>query len=84
MDQGTVIRQLEKALSCEDEELRMRVEVLVDMLKDIRPQPQPVFPSIPQPTAQVQQPKKKKQPQVKGPGAIVGGEQITYTRPEGT
>ena len=36
MDTKTIIKQLEKALECkEDKEMRLRVEVLVDMLKEI-------------------------------------------------
>lgn len=76
---NTIIAQLEKALKCkEDKELRLRVEVLVDILKDQQPRPvpqssQPVLPATPA------------QPKVNGAGAIVSnGEQINYTRPKGT
>lgn len=44
METKAIIKQLEKALQCkEDKELRLRIEVLVDMLKEI-PEPlrQPV------------------------------------------
>lgn len=83
MYNNTVIAQLEKALKCKDDkELRLRVEVLVDILKDQQPRPipqpaqssQPVSSALPQQT-----------PQVNGAGAIVSnGEQINYTRPKGT
>lgn len=78
---GMVIKQLEKALECKDDkELRLRVEVLLDILKEqspIIPQaPQALSPNIPQ----------KKNKQVQGPGAIMSsnGEQLNYTRPAGT
>lgn len=87
---NTIITQLEKALkSKDDKELRLRVEVLLDMLKDQqpRPMPQPVQSSqsvpsaLPQQTPQIQQ----TSPKVNGAGAIVSnGEQINYTRPKGT
>lgn len=76
MNNQTIINQLKKALECEDQELRLRVEVLLDMLNDTKVQPVQPFPTIPRPTAQ---------PQPTGPGAIMGrGEELTYTRPEGT
>lgn len=34
MDNSSIIKQLEKALEKEDKELRLRIEVLVDMLKE--------------------------------------------------
>lgn len=78
---GMVIKQLEKALECKDDkELRLRVEVLLDILKEqspIIPQtPQSLSPNITQ----------KKNKQVQGPGAIMSsnGEQLVYTRPAGT
>ena len=81
---NTIITQLEKALkSKEDKELRLRVEVLLDMLKDQQPKPvaqssQYAPSALPQQTTQTQ-------PQVNGAGAIVSnGEQINYTRPKGT
>lgn len=96
METTTILKQLEKALACKDDkELRFRVEVLVDMIKEIKPS----FPQIPQapqqplitrePTLSPQptvstQPKKTKTPKINGAGAIVGGEQINYTRPKGT
>lgn len=56
MDNKSIIKQLEKALEKEDKELRLRVEVLVDMMKEytftppiIQPSVQP-FPQVPQPT----------------------------------
>lgn len=83
MYNNTVIAQLEKALKCKDDkELRLRVEVLVDILKDQQPRPipQPAQSSQPVPSTLPQQ-----TPQVNGAGAIVSnGEQINYTRPKGT
>lgn len=87
--QATIIRQLEKALECKDDkELRLRVEVLLDMIKE--QQPQPMY--IPQQPAQpVQQPVQQpvsgsSSPRVNGAGAIssMNSEQIQYKRPKGT
>lgn len=86
--QATIIRQLEKALECKDDkELRLRVEVLLDMIKE--QQPQPMY--IPQQPAQpVQQPTQpvsgSSSPRVNGAGAIssMNSEQIQYKRPKGT
>lgn len=86
--QATIIRQLEKALECKDDkELRLRVEVLLDMIKE--QQPQPMY--IPQQPAQpVQQPVQpvsgSSSPRVNGAGAIssMNSEQIQYKRPKGT
>lgn len=57
MDNKSIIKQLEKALEKEDKELRLRVEVLVDMMKEytftpqiIPPTPVPEWPRVPQPT----------------------------------
>lgn len=57
MDNKSIIKQLEKALEKEDKELRLRVEVLVDMMKEytftpqiIPPTPAPEWPRVPQPT----------------------------------
>lgn len=90
---GVTIKQLEKALECKDDkELRMRVEVLLDFLKEgaspyIPPTIQPTQPvqplqPIPNPTSSTA--KKSKAPRPNSAGAIVGGEQITYSRPAGT
>lgn len=88
---NSVIKQLEKALkSKDDKELRMRVEVLLDMLKD--QQPHPVVPTVaptPQTTYYEAPPKPtvsgQASPKINGAGAIVSnGEQINYTRPKGT
>lgn len=88
---NTVIAQLEKALKCKDDkELRLRVEVLVDILKDqqrpvitptVTPTPQPTYYEVPpKPTVSGQA-----SPKINGAGAIVSnGEQINYTRPKGT
>ena len=43
MDSKSIIKQLEKALEKDDKELRLRVEVLVDMIKES----QPISPNIP-------------------------------------
>ena len=97
MDTKTVIKQLRKALECKDDkELRLRVEVVTDMLEEINkpivlPQ-QPVLPIQPvQPIQPVYEqptpPGTYRSPRAKGPngpGAIVGGEQITYRRPPNT
>ena len=46
---GMVIKQLEKALECKDDkELRLRVEVLLDILKE-----QPERPIIPTPSTPI-------------------------------
>ena len=49
METKAIIKQLEKALQCkEDKELRLRIEVLVDMLKEI---PEPLTPPVSLPSA---------------------------------
>lgn len=49
METKAIIKQLEKALQCkEDKELRLRIEVLVDMLKEI---PEPLVPPVSLPSA---------------------------------
>lgn len=89
---NSIIKQLEKALECKDEELRIRVEVLVDMLKESNTAPIPASrPTLPtyynnQPTLG---PNKitvsNNPPKINAPGAIISnGEQINYTRPAGT
>lgn len=92
--QATIIRQLEKALECKDDkELRLRVEVLLDMIKEQQP-----VPYIPQPMSQpIQTTYDEKlltpptvtgssSTKVNGAGSIssVNSEQITYKRPAGT
>lgn len=91
----TIIKQLEKALECEDDkELRLRVEVLVDMIKDQTP-PQIIPPQpISQPIQTIYDDKLLAPPtvtgssstRVNGSGSIssVNSEQINYTRPKGT
>lgn len=88
METKSIIKQLEKALECKDDkEVRLRLEVLVDMLKDMpAPLRQPVSlpsqsPITPLPTyyetndsiTKTQTPKvvSKKTPQPRGAGAIV-------------
>lgn len=89
MDVKTVINQLKKALaSKDDKELRLRVEVLADMLEETQPVPLtlPIQPRYEEPVQQAQ-PGTFRSPRAKGPsgpGAIVGGEQLTYRRPPNT
>lgn len=104
MDVKTVIKQLRKALDAkddkgakDDEKLRLRVEVLADMLEETQPITLPIQPSQPatplnpyyyesNPTPGLKPPYKttSRSKGPNGPGAIVGGEQINYTRPAGT
>lgn len=87
-----IVSQLEKALASEDDkELRLRIEVLLDIVKEqqrpitvtptVAPTPQPTYyEAPPKPTVNGQA-----SPKVNGAGAIVSnGEQINYTRPKGT
>lgn len=86
MNTDAIIKQLEKALSKKDDkELRLRVEVLVDMMKETRPsipvQPVRYEEPLPQTPYKVTSQSNK----INGAGPIVGGgEQITYQRPKGT
>lgn len=94
--QATIIRQLEKALECKDDkELRLRVEVLLDMIKEQQPkyawQPERgQYEEIPRPTVQIGGPEPtvtgSSSTKVNGAGSIssVNSEQITYKRPAGT
>lgn len=93
---NTIVSQLEKALKCKDDkELRMRVEVLLDVIKEQKqqsfpqgfpqtspqsfPQTSPQVPKNPAPTVSNTPPK------ITSPGALISrSEQINYTRPEGT
>ena len=97
METKSIIKQLEKALACkEDKELRLRIEVLVDMLKDAPAEkpveniaPAPYIPVQPTPLPTYYENSPMPKPgkvtsKIKGPGVIVGGEQINYTRPKGT
>lgn len=100
MSNDTIIKQLEKALECkETKELRLRVEVLLDMLKAIpeqtRPAVIPTQPVQPLPTyyeSSDQNPLKppykvtSKTQKINGAGAITStnSEQINYIRPKGT
>ena len=99
MNSDAFIKQLKKALDCKDDkELRLRVEVIVDLLEETgmvrtpMPAPQPVtFPTIPQPTVDLG-PKDtytvsgQKGNKVKGAGSItsMNSEQINYRRPPNT
>lgn len=86
--QATIIRQLEKALECKDDkELRLRVEVLLDMIKEQQPQPMYIPQQPSQPVQQPVQPVSgSSSPRVNGAGAIssMNSEQIQYKRPRGT
>lgn len=82
MNNQTIIKQLEKALECKElKEMKMRVEVLLDILKEsvVRtPMSQPMQQPAPQPVQPVQ-------PKLAGSGAIVSnGEEIRPVRPAGT
>lgn len=92
---NVIISQLEKALECDDDkELRLRVEVLLDVIKDQRPSfPTPqTFPQVsPQGPAnnftyfENKPTLTNNSPKINGPGAIVStGEQINYKRPPNT
>lgn len=80
MNNQTIIKQLEKALECKElKEMKMRVEVLVDILKESGPTFIPARQQpTPQPTPQPQQPR------VAGAGAIVStnSEQLPLVRPD--
>ena len=87
---STIVKQLEKALECKDDkELRLRVEVLLDMIKDQQPSI-PQYPTIsqniPQPLPTTPTVSGQSSPKVNGAGAIssINSEQITYKRPKGT
>lgn len=97
MNTDAIIKQLEKALNKKDDkELRLRVEVLVDMLKETRSAPMPVLtptqPATPlqpyyesTPTPKPPYKVTSQSNKINGAGPIVGGgEQITYQRPKGT
>lgn len=96
MNTDAIIKMLEKALAKKDDkELRLRVEVLVEVLKEAKPTPLPVLtpqPATPlkpyydnTPTLTPPYEVTAQTPKVSGPGAIVGGgEQINYKRPKGT
>lgn len=100
MNTDAIIKQLEKALAKKDDkELRLRVEVLVEILKESRPAPLPPLPSLPSQSPVVPLPTyydntpTLKPPyevtagsnRINGAGPIVGGgEQINYKRPKGT
>lgn len=85
---NTIVSQLEKALkSKDDKELRLRVEVLLDLIKDQRTPVAPPAPPVSQTTyyETIPKPTSSASPKVNGAGAIVSnGEQINYTRPKGT
>lgn len=90
----TIIKQLEKALECKDDkELRLRVEVLLDMIKDQTPQYNVFQNNIPAPTVVATQEPTTHGPitgaagtRVNGSGSIssINSEQVNYKRPAGT
>lgn len=93
MNSDAIIKQLKKALACKDDkELRLRVEVIVDLMEETKPvfipqsqpQPQPMFPKR-EPTLDTPNISGQKGNKVKGAGAIspINSEQINYTRPAG-
>lgn len=93
MNTDAIIKQLEKALNKKDDkELRLRVEVLVDILKESKrpfaPPIQPILPRYEEPSQPSLEPPYKVTSQsnkINGAGPIVGGgEQITYRRPPNT
>ena len=94
MNNASIVTQLEKALkSKDDKELRLRIEVLLDIMKETSTTFVPQTPQIIQPTyfdtnsPKIAQPTvSTKQPKITGPGAIssANSEQINYTRPKGT
>lgn len=97
---STIIKQLEKALECKDDkELRLRVEVLLDMIKEQQPvwttypsqpaQPLPTYydtTSEPAPKTPYKVTSGVSGTKVNGAGSIssVNSEQINYKRPKGT
>lgn len=89
MDSQTIIKQLKKALSCKDDkEMRMRVEVVVDVLEQTSA-PTTTFPAIPSPTVQVAAPTQAlagTTPNSTTPKFTMSknGEQLNYERPAGT
>lgn len=91
MNTETIIKQLEKALKCKNEELRIRVEILLDMMKGNEEMRAPIRTQYKQPFEPVQQPIQQpkvtgKKGQVRGAGPITSfdTEQISYSRPKGT
>lgn len=94
MNTDAIIKQLKKALACKDDkELRLRVEVIVDMMEEVGARSFPQ--TFPQPTTQAQQMPTipngsytvsgQAGNKVKGAGPIssLGTEQINYSRPKG-
>ena len=96
--QATIIRQLEKALECKDDkELRLRVEVLLNMIKEQQTPFIPQQPAQPLPTYYDTTSEPALKPpykvtsgvsgtKVNGAGSIssINSEQIQYKRPKGT
>lgn len=101
MNNQTIIKHLEKALACkENKELRLRIEVLLDMLKEEPARPvfiptqtpveplRPYYSTEPTLDKELKPPYKVTSgaPKINGAGAITSAnsEQINYTRPKGT
>lgn len=91
MNTDAIIKQLEKALNKKDDkELRLRVEVLVDILKESKARPiippsQPIPPRYEEPSLEPPYKVTSQSNKINGAGPIVGGgEQINYSRPKGT
>lgn len=94
MNTDAIIKQLEKALNKKDDkELRLRVEVLVDILKESKARPfippaqptQPILPRYEEPSLEPPYKVTSQSNKINGAGPIVGGgEQINYSRPKGT
>lgn len=92
MNTETIIKQLEKALDSEPDEMKLRIEVLLDVLKEGNVMRAPIRTQYEQPFEPVQQPIQqprvtgKKGNRVAGAGSItsIDSEQITYQRPVGT
>lgn len=90
MDSKTIIKQLKKALDCKDDkEMRMRVEVVVDVLEQAQ-FVAPTWPSIPKPTISAQPAQPLQQtfvtPNTAAPRFTMSadGEQLNYERPPET
>lgn len=87
--ESTVINQLKKALACKDDkELRLRVEVLLEILeenKKLVPKKLEMIQPTVQPTVQPAVPTVSDRPVIPQRNPFMGGgEELTYTRPEGT
>lgn len=87
--QSTIIKQLEKALECKDDkEMRTRIEVLLDFLKDTPVRANWTAQPMEAPKVWMgdnRQPVRTGPPQIRGAGAIISnGEELPLDRPPGT